>query len=117
MQPLVRSLQLSSLHTLSGLTLLTRYEENCHLFRLRIPAIVIGLATVLLLACLNSLALYSRLGECVVCDIFPTEPDDLAYPAWLLVGFAHAGATKLFQNRRKANAEFCFCFANRTAME
>ena len=64
------------------LTLLARYRENCHLFRVRIPTIVIGLATLLLrLASLNSLALSSRLVECVVRDIFPTEPDDLAYPA------------------------------------
>ena len=102
MQPLVRSLQLSSLHPLSCLTLLARYRENCHLFRVRIPTIVIGLASVFLLASLNSLALSSRLVECLVRDIFPTEPDDLAYPACAPGGVRARGGNEAIPKQKES---------------
>ena len=112
MQPLVRSLQLSSLHTLSFKPY-SRAIEQLPFIRLRIPTIVIGFATVLLLASLISLALSSRWVECTVCYIFPTEPDDLAYPACAPGGVRTRGGHEAIP-KQKENPMPNFAFALQT---
>ena len=113
MQPLVRSLQLSSLHSLSSFNATRALSTILPFIRLRIPTIVIGFATVLLLASFNSLALSSRWVECVVCYIFPTEPDDLAYPACAPGGVRTRGGHETIL-KQKENPMPNFAFALET---